>query len=106
MTCWGEMTIALVITSLVAAIAVFYAIKFAMLILKVERAIEESLDLLDNSYKELLDIAGRPLFMDSREVRACLNSIKDAGNAVLAVAITMSASVDRPQPEENEESDA
>ena len=67
-------------------IASFYAIKFALAIIQTQEAIEESLDLLDESYSKINEILQRPLFYDSMEVKRVLLEIKRSHSAVLLVA--------------------
>ena len=64
----------------------FYAIKFALIIIGTQEAVEESLDLLNDSYGKINEILQRPLFYDSVEVRRVLLEIKKSHNAVLLVA--------------------
>ena len=40
----------------------YYAIKFALLVLKFQDALEESLDVIDEKYKSIAEICERPLF--------------------------------------------
>ena len=77
----------LVLLLLVASIAAFfYAIRFALIIIKMQDATEEALDLLDKSYKKIDEILQRPLFYDSFEVRQVLQEIRHSQDAVLIVA--------------------
>jgi len=66
--------------------AFFYAVKFALIIIKTQDATEEALDLLDESYKKIDEILQRPLFYDSFEVRQVLQEIRRSQDAVLIVA--------------------
>jgi len=66
--------------------AFFYAVKFALVIIKMQDATEEALDLLDESYKKIDEILQRPLFYDSFEVRQVLQEIRRSQDAVLIVA--------------------
>ena len=72
--------------SVALSAALFYAIKFALIIIKVQDATEEALDLLDESYKKINEILQRPLFYDSLEVRQVLREIQRSQDAVLIVA--------------------
>lgn len=73
------LTVTLVITF-------FYAIKFALIIIKMQDTVEEALDLLDESYKKINEILQRPLFYDSLEVRQVLREIQRSQDAVLIIA--------------------
>jgi hypothetical protein len=57
-----------------------------MIILNIETAIEECLDLLDQKYKSMSEVIQKPIFFDSIEVRQVISDIKDCHNSVLIVA--------------------
>lgn len=57
-----------------------------MVILDIETAIEDCLDLLDQKYKSMNDVVQKPIFFDSVEVRQVISDIKDCHNSVLVVA--------------------
>jgi len=57
-----------------------------MIILNIETAIEECLDLLDQKYKSMSEVVQKPIFFDSVEVRQVISDIKDCHNSVLIVA--------------------
>ena len=59
---------------------------FSIIILKVETALEDSLDILDERYKKLNDILNTPVFFDSVEVRAVINEIKICHESILTIA--------------------
>jgi len=60
--------------------------QFSMIILNIETAIEECLDLLDQKYKSISEVIQKPIFFDSIEVRQVISDIKDCHNSVLIVA--------------------
>ena len=57
-----------------------------MIILDIETAIEDCLDLLDQKYKSMNEVVQKPIFFDSVEVRQVISDIKDCHNSVLVVA--------------------
>lgn len=57
-----------------------------MIILDIETAIEDCLDLLDQKYKNMNEVVQKPIFFDSVEVRQVISDIKDCHNSVLVVA--------------------
>ena len=57
-----------------------------MLIIDVEDALEECLEILDEKHKSINKVLEIPIFFDSVEVRQVLSDIKDSHNAVVAVA--------------------
>lgn len=68
------------------AIAVYFCIKFAMIIINMKEVIEESLDILDEKYAKISEILNIPIFYDSREVRVVLNEIKGVRESILRIA--------------------
>jgi hypothetical protein len=61
-------------------------IKFSLLILEVEEAINECVELLDEKYRSMNDVLETPVFFDSVEVRKVISDMKDCQNAVVVVA--------------------
>ena len=59
---------------------------FSVIILSVEEAIEESLDLLNEKYYSMNKVLQKEVFFDSIEVRQVIADIQDCHNAVLLVA--------------------
>ena len=57
-----------------------------MIILQVESAIEESLDILDEKYSKMSEIASTPIFFDSVEIRQVVSEIKSSHDAILVIA--------------------
>ena len=78
--------IGLVLTSTALLITGFYCYRFAVTILKVQDAIEQSLEVLDERYNSMTRILETPLFYDSPEVRRVLEDIKASRDAVLYIA--------------------
>ena len=72
--------------SILTCIATYFAIKFALAILRTQDAIEESLDILDETYSVISKILEIPLFHDSKEVRETLQAIRRARTSILNVA--------------------
>ena len=67
-----------------------YLYKFSRIILNVEDAVEESLDIIDSSYQKIGDILNKPLFYDSTEVRAVVGELNNSRNALLYIANQLS----------------
>jgi hypothetical protein len=59
---------------------------FSLIILQVESAIEESLDVLNERYSKINKIAEKPIFFDSVEVRQVISEIKASHDAILTIA--------------------
>ncbi len=77
--------------SLLLGLSLFYAIRFGLILLRVQDAIEESLDVIDEKYKSMSGILERPLFYDSPEIRKIVDDIRDTRSAILYIANTLSS---------------
>ncbi len=77
------------ILSLSTVLASYYALKFARTIIRVEDAIEVSLDVLNDRYGTINKILETPLFYNSPEVRQVLNDISLSRDSILYVANEM-----------------
>jgi len=85
--------IAIVVLSTCLIISSYFAVKFAIIIARVEEGIEHSLDILDKEYASVSLILERPLFFDSAEIRSVVSSLKRSHDAILRTAQEMSASI-------------
>ena len=77
---------------LLSAVCAFYAIKFGILVLRFQDALEDSLDVIDEKYNSITSICERPLFYDSPEVRQVLKDIKDTRDSLHGIAFSLSSS--------------
>ena len=59
---------------------------FSLIIISMEDAIDESLELLDQKYSSMNEILQKPIFFDSVEIRQVISDIKDCHRAILIVA--------------------
>ena len=82
----NEYLIIITVLSVVLLVSLYYNYKFARVILRIEDAIEESLDNLDERYASIQKVLDTPLFFDSPQVRQVINDINESRNAVLYVA--------------------
>ena len=64
----------------------FYVTKFGVTILKVEDAVEECLDVLDERYESISKVLEIPLFDDSPQVKSVCRDIKKSRDQILVVA--------------------
>ena len=67
-------------------VSVYYNIKFAKIILKIEDALTESLDQLDEKYNNISKILEIPLFYDSPQIRQVVTDIRACRDSILYVA--------------------
>ena len=89
------------ILSVSLAISIYYAIKFSLIILKIEDAIEESLDIIDERYRSISKILEIPLFYDSPQIRQVINDIKSTRDTLLLIANKF-ASIDEKAVDDEE----
>jgi len=64
---------------------VYKLYQFSLIILKVEEAVEESLELLAKKHSRISEILQRPVFFDSMEVRQVIADIKDCHVAIMLI---------------------
>ena len=60
--------------------------QFSIVIIDVEDAVEESLDILNEKYGKMNEILEKPVFFDSVEVRQVIADIRDCHRAILVIA--------------------
>lgn len=60
--------------------------KFSLIIIDIEDAIDESLEILDSRYKSMNDVLQKPIFFDSVEIRQVIADIKDCHRSILLIA--------------------
>ncbi len=94
------------ILSVTLIISIFYCIKFAMTILRVQEAIEESLDIIDLKYNKLNKILEIPIFYNSPEVKSVIQEIEDTRDALLYIANQLVNSQENENIEEDFEQDS
>ena len=74
------------ILSLATLVTSYFVFKFARIILRVEDAIEECLDVLNERYGSITKILETPLFYNSPEVRKVLRDVSLSRDSILYVA--------------------
>lgn len=77
---------AIAVETIVLVIVSIFAYKNAVTILRVQDAIEESLDVLDKRYDSISKILRIPLFYDSPEIKRAVEDIRKSREAILYVA--------------------
>jgi len=68
------------------AIALIFVYRTAVIILRMQDAIEESLDVLDKRYESISKILNIPLFYDSPEIKRAVDDVRKSREAILYVA--------------------
>ena len=67
--------------------------QFSVIILNIEEALEESLDVLDERYRSMNEVLQKPIFFDSVEVRQVVEDIRQCHEAVLQIANTLTSNI-------------
>mgnify|MGYP003114169592 CR=1 FL=1 len=81
--------ILIVLCCLLLSLSIFLGVKlyqFSIVIMDLEDAVEESLDILDNKYGRMNEILQKPVFFDSVEVRQVIADIRECHSAILIIA--------------------
>ena len=81
------MLILISILSLFCILLIYKLYQYSLIILKLEEAIEESLDVLNERYENMSKILEKEVFFDSVEVRQVINEIKISYDAIYNVAL-------------------
>ena len=68
----------LIFIFLYSCVVSYYCYKFAMILIKLEDVVEESLTKLESIKSQFEDILEIPVFFDSVEIRKCIQLIKTA----------------------------
>jgi len=79
----------IVVLVVLLSFSIYYNIKFGLLILRVQDAVEASLDILDERYASISKVLEIPIFHDSQEVRQVVSDIDFARKSILDVAVQM-----------------
>ena len=95
-------TIIIILMFVLAAVGIYFSVRFGLVILKVQDSIEESLDVLDERYESISKILEIPLFYDSPEIRKVVGDIRQTRDAILVIANSIGASIDSDDEEEEE----
>jgi hypothetical protein len=79
------------------AFFIYQTVKLGMAVLRMEDAIEECLDVIDEKYDAMSEILKRPLFFDSPEVKAVVKDINLVRDSLHAVAISLTKNVEQEE---------
>lgn len=88
-----------IILSLFFLISLYYCIKFALIIIKVKEAIEDSLEKIDESYYKITEVLNIPIFFNSKEVKAVIEEIKSSRDILLFIAKNLTNSIEEETDE-------
>lgn len=60
--------------------------QFSIIIMDIEDAVEESLDVLNEKYGKMNQVIQKPVFFDSIEIRQVISDIRECHHAILIIA--------------------
>ena len=67
-------------------ISIYYCIKFAMIIIRMQEVIEDSLDIIDEKYNNLSKILEIPIFYNNTEVKNAIKEVQETRDVLLYIA--------------------
>jgi len=98
-----------IILLILLSIASYFAVRFALIILRMEDAIENCIDILDERHDSMSQIMDIPLFSDSPEIKRVHADIGRSRDAILQIANvltkeTLQVETEDSAPKEEKES--
>jgi hypothetical protein len=76
----------IIIETLIIIPSLIFTYRSAMMVLRIQDAIEESLDTLDKRYESVSKILKIPIFYDSPEIKRAVEDVRKSRDAILYVA--------------------
>ena len=76
------------VLSILFVFTLYFCIKFALIIIRMQNAIEYSLDVIDQKYDSFSIILEIPIFYNSEEVKRAINDLEGARNSLLDIEIS------------------
>lgn len=76
--------IVILVLTLIASL--YFCIKFALIIIKMQDVIEESLDIIDEKYNNLSKILEIPIFYNSPEIKSAVAELQETREVLLYIA--------------------
>ena len=75
-----------ILVTVLLMLSAYYNYKFGRALIRMEDALETSLDKLDDRYESISQILEIPLFYDSPQIRQVVQDIRECQNSILYVA--------------------
>ncbi len=75
-----------ILVTVLLCISLYYNYKFGRTLIKMEDALETSLDRLDERYESIAKVLEIPLFYDSPQIRQVISDVKACQESILFVA--------------------
>ena len=85
------MTILTTILSVLLILAIYYCIKFALIIIKIQENLEDSIDIIEEKYERINEILEIPVFYDSPEVKKVVEDLNQVRLSLLYVGDLMTS---------------
>ncbi len=93
----------LILLGVLLTLSVFYCIKFALIIIKIQDTIENSLDKIDDKYNKISQISEIPVFFDSPEIKSLLTEVLSVKSIVYEISYDL-ANISKKDINDDEES--
>lgn len=97
------MTYILILSVTLNIILLYFCIKFGITIVRIQDAIEECLDIIDEKYSKVVQILEIPIFFDSPEIKRLLRELEHIKMSILYIANKLSLNDLRTEDEKVEE---
>jgi len=97
--------IGIVLLAIYVLTVTFFCVKFALILIRVQESVEVCLDAINEKYSKMTEIASRPLFIDSPEVRSVIKEIKDVRLVLHGIAYSLSSEFESLDIDEEKEED-
>jgi len=91
----------LAVETVALSFAAYHAVKFGLMVIRVQDSVEECLEVLDKRYDSIAKVLQIPLFYDSPEIKRVHEDIKASRDAILYVANVISK-VEEEEVSQNE----
>ena len=89
-----------ILVTVLLVVSIYYNYKFGRALIKMEDALEVSLDRLDDRYESIAKILEIPLFYDSPQIRQVISDIKECQDSILFIANEIGQLEEIPDGEE------
>jgi hypothetical protein len=86
MTTLSALWIAITVLAVLFGVSVFYNFKFALALLSVQDAIQESIGLIEQKHHDISEVLKVPIFYDSPQIKQVVEDLKASRDAILYVA--------------------
>ena len=89
------MIVLIVALSILLLIAVFFCLKFALIIIKFQENLEHSLDLIESKHESVSKVLDIPVFYDSYEVKKVILDIEEVRSSLVYISNILTDSIEQ-----------